>query len=246
MDVTEEIKYFDKLLERYSAASISAIDLIEGNGNRLIVITLLRLEAKHKIKFLKDEIEILDYDTTGLTKSEVYVLLNIIQGKVRIKSFDNIYKIAYKECAKNNFMKSKKTKYMDIGNIILVFVLVAILITFFLSFYEVMVGNIDILGYFKSPIVKWIFRIILIAMLVVYLLAIFSSSVDYERTKIGNDLNQKIDVFKSYINNNKKDFEFWDNYEIYSIMFGIDNTKKYKEISKYITTKEAEIIEEKR
>ena len=247
MDVIEEIKYFDSLLEKYSPAEIMVLDRIEGDGRRAIIAILKHLIKIGKVEIKNEGLNIKDFNTYGLSKSEAYVLLNIRQGKVRVKSYDDIYRLTYENCKKMDLIKYKKIGLEKNTTGVLKLILFVILGYFFVGFGALLDFKNSMFRMFFNSTFRFVSMGILLGLIIYYLVAVLSTNnkTMIDRTKAGNEINKRIDTFKEYVSKYKKDFDMWDNYDLYSIMFNIDNYEETEKLAEYITEEKPKELKDK-
>lgn len=247
IDFSKDKDYYREILKQYTPTELSYIDDFKVAIPREIVAIVLSLKLKNKIEITENEIKVIDSNVEDLRKTEKYVLQNIVDGKVKIGNSGYIESYAQDEAIedelieKNSERKGKeRVTKMRVKILLIVFVLF-LLFVFICSNAEkinrlnnnviVTMTNIVIIVYSIA------FFIIPIIMFVYPLMQINS----YSRTEKGEEINRKIEGLKQYI----KDYSFlkekeqnelvlWEEYLIYSVIFGLNNTKIVENISKMI------------
>lgn len=246
IDFARDVNFYRDILKECSIAALSYIDDFQLDVKREIVVTLLSLRLKKKIEITENGISVLESNFLGLKRSEIFVLNNIIDGKVRIeneKEFLNEVQIeavglgmiekVSEETVKTrlNANRNKRINKEIIFLVILAF-LNYILSKFvfvddpdnvsFLIFSIFVFGSIRILGLTEVPYVEMQLN-------------------SYKRTPKGEEINEKLEGLKQYIKDysmlsqaEKETLEIWEEYLLYSIIFDMNRTEIVEEISKLI------------
>lgn len=238
----DDVKYFRDIISKYSPSVLSYIYDFNVGKNELIA-TLLMLELKGKIK-IEEKITILNSDYKDLEQNEIYVLNAVKNCKVKKFDFDEYKKVVCEDSLNNNLLKKKgnRSKYIT------VFFLITIVITiilFYYSFIKMMIisnsNSIEIVD-FILPIVA----MVIVSMSPVFLLAYvffyhkFQVNDPYIRNSEGKSLYIKLNGLKNFLtdfsnikNKSKEDLILWEDYLIYSVLFGL-NTKLTDDINSKI------------
>lgn len=233
IDIKKYEGYFRDILKNHSIGQLSYIDDFKLD-DKDIVSTLLQMEMNGIIR-LDQDIEIINKDGM-LYHSEICILKNIKNGKLDI----NIYE--FEECIKKEALAEKLIKKKSFGGWLPFFTLCGSILCFIMSNFIVPI----LLIFGLEFMVNWIIignvlGIILFIFTISYLITI-GLKPSYERTKIGESMNEKLEGLKNYLNDysmledrNKEEIAIWEEYLIYSVMFG-QNKKIEEEIKrKYIT-----------
>ncbi len=251
-DFENSKEYYREILKVSSPLIVGYLDSFKLDFNNIIA-ELLYLKNKKIIDIKDGKIEkINEADYSGLKYSELEILHNLANGKLKINNYDDylfeLRKMVAKEAEQLllvNEIKKRKYNLERFKKIIIISSFIAdLLISFFLS--SVTGWNNGIFGFFGfmlcGVIISMIFGMIIF----------FSFKEEYEknrgelykRTSKGRELNQKLEGLKNYLKDyslmderEAKEIELWDDYLIYSVMFG-QNKKIIEEYEKYI-----EIIE---
>lgn len=244
--------YFRDILNKYSSAELEYVDNLCCKEKNTIVATLLKLELLKKIKINEKNIEIIDNNIDNLRKTEKYIFNSIKDGKVKIdisgriqyyaeeeaKEDKLIQKYKYSHTAKENKkqLDNKKIKQFTI------FFLVCALISCFSESLNTMQDSA------LKTILLILITVIPIAFFIyLFMIRPFSKFIykskkenSYIRTKDGEELNEKIEGLKNYINKysnmqtrEKEELTLWEDYLIYSVIFNI-NTKIIENMSDLI------------
>lgn len=238
-DFIKNKDYYREILEINSPLLIGYIDNFELDLNKVIA-ELLYLRKENLIDIKEEKIE-KNNNSYNIKTIEKEILARITDGKLKINISSYRERIA-KQAEEILLIKRKRNIYMPeskikVGIIIFLFFFVTFIIAFKIS---------EILRPIHMIIIWWP-----LVMFVFFLLCIgfFGGISDgcgelYKRTAKGRELNQKLEGLKNYLKDysmlserEAKEIELWDDYLIYSVMFG-QNKKIIEEYEKYI-----EIIE---
>lgn len=251
IDFAREKDYYREILKEYSPAELSYIDDFKVEIPREIVATILNLKLKRKIEINKNEIKVIDSEIEGLRKTEKFVLQNIVDGKVQIDNSGYIESYAQDEAIKDELIKKnselegrKRNKKMliKIGLTLIILIILFIIICNNAEKINELNNNVistilTILTFIYSIILFMSLTIMPIAMIVYSLLQINS----YSRTEKGEEVNRKIEGLKQYITDysllkekEQNELILWEEYLIYSVIFGLNKTSIVDEISKLI------------
>lgn len=228
IDFKNNKEYYREILKKYSPFEISYIDEFEIDYIKDIVSTLLNLQLKNKISIEGNYITTLDEkeNIDGLYKSEIYVLNKIKNGKVIINDYREILEIAKEEALLDGLIvrnkiniKEKITIKRTIITIILIILTIGFaivynskfLIIYYFLFY-ILVSFIEFCNSIKEESY------------------IYHKKRTYKRTNKGEVLNKKIEGLRNYIKEfsllnekEQKEIFLWEDYLIYSTIFGINN-----------------------
>lgn len=248
IDFQKSKNYYRDILYNYSIIELSYIDNFEIDLKKEIVSTLLTLELKNKIKITDTKIEIINKDDSDLKLTEKDIFNSIENGKVMVKNqkeyLSLLQKHALEEANKSGLLKEteemkKTSKLFNVFLLLAIFIIVTplILVKCFWGFLNDETPRIlaYIYATFFSIVVPLhaVITAIGIDIFINYRKMMLNL---YERTKLGNELNEKIEGLKLYIKDysllnekQKEELILWDEYLIYSVQF-----KQNKEIQKKI------------
>ena len=232
---TNTSNYFRDLLKNYSCGCLEYVYKFE-TTKRGIVADFLSLELKKKI-IIDDEIIIKDKTLTGLHKTEAFVLQQYIEKKkIDLKKYK---KVVFQELLENGLITKKEMwyekiekKYLLMGIMVVIFFFNLVIVPYvyneFISSNNIVVDKI-----YKIFIVCNWFLIIVFAFcyfLYIFIYMLFSYIHPYIRSKNGKELNIKLSGLKIFLDRfslikEKKlnELKLWEDYLIYSIIFGQNN-----------------------
>lgn len=234
----DEEKYLE-VLQEYSPAVINYIRDFKNIEKRDILATLLNLELKKKIEIVDNKINILDSNVNDLKITEQYVFENIKDGKVKIEREGELHKRAEEEAFMDGLIEKGKSKRMILGMIRpTIFTLIYIAIVALIGYVAETTGN-QTLALLTTIMI--IFAVLLVLILPLSLASTaLVNKYSYKRTKLGDEVNEKVEEAKKYIKNimpkNKETLSFKNWILIYLIMFGL-KSKKIEELSKLVEIK---------
>lgn len=212
--------YFRELIFNYSAIELGYLNTFEFNYKKYIIATLLTLELRKKI-IIEDSIKIIDYNIQELNEYEKQVFKSISNGKVcKEKLYFNENDIIKELCSKGLIIKNKFKLKSVKSNILIIF----------LCFIFMLMLNNE----FKTLVLLFLLGYVIYTLFYIYL-----SNKVYVRTKLGDEINNKLVGLKKYMldfsNINKNDNKFinlWEEYLVYAVTFDIN-----KKIVENIKTK---------
>lgn len=230
--------YYRDIIKKMSPAILSYIDDFKLE-KKDVVATILLLEIKNKIR-ITNSIEIIDYNSEGLTEVEKYVLDALIQRNMNEFNMIEFESIVKNECVQNNLLRAKQGKFSKIMGIILIFLVILgpILFSYMFNIFESIYKNVND----QAAIITLILIILIysgsiigcVASIIIYF--IMKLINPYVRSNEGDEINEKIEGLKKYMKDysnfeekNKEDITLWEDYLIYSIIFGI-NTQIVEEV----------------
>lgn len=245
IDFSKDKDYYREILKQYTPAELSYIDDYKVEIPREIVAIILNLKLKNKIEISGNEIKVIDSNLENLRKTEKYVLQNIVDGKVKIGNSGYIESYAQDEAIEDELVEknSERKGKERVKKMIIKILLIEILL--FLSFIFICSNTEKINALNNNTIVIAIYLLILgisfftipIIMFVYPLMQINS----YSRTEEGEEINKKIEGLKQYMKDysllkekEQNELVLWEEYLIYSVIFGLNNTKITEDISKMI------------
>lgn len=232
IDFLNNKEYYREILEKYTPAELSYIDDFKVDYKREIVSTIMNLELKGIIEIKNDKIEIISSNNEKLRKTEKYILENIIDGKVKIGHSGYIELYAQKEALEDELIKENtkaEIKKRIIKMILkwgLTFILMIGILCITLYFYQSLSNRIIMMITLITMILLGMFMMSVPIFLIVYSIMQYNS---YSRTESGEDINKKLEGLKLYIKNysllkekDKQSLQIWEEYYIYSVIFGIN------------------------
>lgn len=237
--------YYREILNEYTPAEIEYVDNLKCDKTTTIIATLLKLELLGKIKINENSIEIIDYNTENLKKTEKYIFESIKDGKVKIKYDSHIEVYAKDEALEDKLIKRFGFVNKNAKNNKIIIVIVLILL------YVFMMNNAELINNIGNEFIRIILTsgMLLIPIGIIYLIFVYPISkfiykfikgLSYTRTDKGKELNEKIEGLKNYIiqyssleTKEKDELILWEDYLIYSIIFKL-NTNIIEYMSKLI------------
>ena len=239
--------YYRDIIQNYSPATLSYIDNFSLE-EKDVIATLISLERKNKI-IIKDEIELIDDNTINLSANETYILENIKNNNLNHINMLIFESKVIQDCLKSNLLDEKKEKKKQLKLKILshIFIYIGIIITFYLLLpyvYNNFFVENEIIALIFMPLPFILFFIMIIYPFVVFTYIKSYRAMDivnpYVRSKSGEEINLKLEGLKNYIKDfsvlkerDKKEIPLWEDYLIYSVLFGI-NTKITKNLLEII------------
>lgn len=226
--------YYREKIPEYSPAVLSYIDDFELD-KKDVVATLLSLELKKKI-IIKDKIEILDGTNTGLAKNEQYIFSKILTNDVKNINFYDFQTLTINDAkekeliSEKNIVKNKmnKTLWYTIG----ISVLLGWITFFVLSNVLMNVNNeLVIFGFVVGAMVLWCCALAIPGVIITYLssYSILKTANPYVRSKKGKEINVQLEGLKKYLKDfstidekTKEQLILWEEYLIYSVIFGVN------------------------
>ncbi len=261
LDFSKEKEYFRDLIKFYSIGELSYLDGFRLRNPNDIIATLLKLERSNYIEIRDNKIYLLDCDDKNLKFSEKYILSHIQDGYLVLNDdLDYIYDVE-DECERDGLIKKislddhfnridaemKSTKRVNtIGVILLVLGTIG---GYILSSYY---GSSP--ASFLSHASTWIMiamvDIGIIIIVICFIKKVISSfkyhgqiKVHFKLTEKGKSLYYKLYGLKNFLNDfsnleteKSKGLFIWDDYLIYSVMFGF-NKQIVNDYSKLIKIK---------
>ena len=238
-DIINNKSFYREILNRYSIGELYYVDVFEEDNKTLLILTLLMLIKKKAIKIEDNKIIRLMSTSNKLSKSEKYVFSNITnKGKIYLNDVYDISSIVKKETINDNLMCLGKNKFRSLLLRLLLIINVLFVI------WIVITNYIPIKFNHQIEIQIFIVPILIILLNVLLLVKIYDFRREiYKRTEEGSDLNNKLNGLKHFIkefsnldNKELQDIKLWEDYFIYSVMFGI-NKKSYRKIEKELIIK---------
>ena len=202
IDYKNDGTYFRDILKGYSSAELSYIDDFNIDNVNDISATLLELELKGVIKLNKEDntIEIKEHNL-NLSSNEFYVISNIKEGKLY-----NTNKMNYSMRIKEDVLKSGLAAEYAMG---ITKILTILFMLFFVFPASIITGINLVFNFMSEGGILLLIGVILIvlAMIVVMPFTIIliityiyiSIKHPYKRTKVGEEINIKLEGLKNYI-----------------------------------------------
>lgn len=270
LDFEKEKIYFREIIKKYSIGELSFIDGFQLDNPKDIISVLLKLERNNIIEIKDNRIIVLNYDDSQLKYSEKYLLSHIEDGYLKLKDDLDYINAVRDECESDGLIEqiSIDDRYSGFMN---EFKSMGLFYKTSVILLEIGSGGLlllPILPSFSGMGVIFVFLIIIsfilgffmvLVMFAIVMIKAFKHSgrlqVDHKLLDNGREIHSKLEGLKHYI----KDFSklsteeshsimLWDDYLIYSVMFGINKRiiNKYNMLLKvehYITEQEIAQIE---
>ena len=219
IDVRKYENYYKELIKQYSPAVLNYVDDFTIDQNTIIA-TLMSLELKG---IIDKELNIINKEISNLDENEKYILSNISN----IKNIDiNIFnQYIVQDCNKYKLLKNNKITNKQFEDKFKILIPVTL---------------ISILGIITSSLLLFLGGIAAYVILFMYLMTSGSlkEADPYVRTKKAQDINEKLEGLKKYLQDygniqekTKNELIIWEEYLIYSVMFN-QNTKLIEEYKK--------------
>lgn len=230
--------YYREIIKKLSPAILSYIDDFKLE-KKDVVATILLLEIKNKIR-ITNSIEIIDYSSEGLTEAEKYVFDVLIQKNMNEFNMIGFESIVKNECVQNNLLRAKQGKFNKIMGIILIFLVILgpILFSNMFNIFEMIDKNLnDQVAIMTLILITLLYMGLIIGCVASIIMYFIMKLINpYVRSNEGDEINKKIEGLKKYMKDysnfeqkNKEDITLWEDYLIYSIIFGI-NTQIVEEV----------------
>lgn len=235
--------YWRDILNNYSVDVLSFIDNYKLVYPDVLIAMLLQLECKGVISFDENIIVVNKKDCVNLTNSEKYILSRIFDGKLEVDySYDRLVK---KESFNNDLVvnvdvSEKKYNWHFIKNIVITAIVLVLLCFGFVMMFIKGNGFVPAIGIFGLVLIFNFMIYYPIYKFITYFVC-KSKVIDasFRRTEKGEEINKKLEGLKNYLNDfslmderDKNELVLWDEYLIYSVMFGQNREiiEKYKNI----------------
>ena len=249
-DLTESKEYYRDILYGYSPTELRRVDDIKLEPVCDISAALLHLKLKKIIDLdEKNEKIIVNNIPDNITRNEKMLLDSIKDGKITNMNF---YMFSLKACEDAQEHGLLKKKDQSIGKIVLK-VLKAVIIALIIYtcvFAFVFYGVEGVGEHWKQILLLYLIPAFILSVLVggiVFTITLMSYNVidpfnSYIRTKKGEEVNHKLEGLKKFLNDFSliqdrtkiEDLMIWDEYLIYSILFGKNNDIATKTYYKYV------------
>lgn len=247
--------YYSGILKEYSPIELSYLDnmrLIDLKN--AIIATLLNLKLKNKIEITERGIKVLDKEDEKLSDNEKHILEHVSVGRVELVEDTLIEEYAHNELIERGLIqkvsgkKKKKNQIQDVIMTILDKVCAIVLMSFLIgSDITAYTDNNFLIELYKVVSTVLIFLCVLSVATIPYLelTVIWRQHLrdvfSYERTEKGEEINLKLEGLKKYIadygsfeEKEKEMLILWEEYLVYSVIFGVNNDKVYDDIAKFV------------
>lgn len=240
IDLKKDKRYFREILNDYGILELAYINNFSKLEKKDILATILNLEMKKVIKLENNQIVEVD-KSIPITQTEEYVLRKCISGKVRIDRLDIISEMAKNDAVDKGLIEKENDILKDI--IIMFFktnTLSLILSIIIVILFQIIESNInETLNVILGLII--LLSICICSYRVVYLVSYsIHKFKSYKLTSKGKEIKSKLEGLKLYIkefgnleDDSKDSITLWQDYLIYSVMFGVNNTIE-KEMEDFI------------
>lgn len=234
-DFVNDKQLYRDILNNYSPVLLAYIDKMRFDYDISIVSGLLSLKNKGFIETCEHKLNIIKYDFFNLNMPERYIIENIRNGKV--ENVNQLKNIIFEDGKQKGLLISNKnwTGLFPKGiKNLMIFTTI-----YFFFMYPILKALIPLL-FNNAIILKDIIPIIVIlGYIYVIFFAMKSKENLYSRTKLAEELNQKLEGLKNYLNEysllkdkTSEDITLWEDYLIYSVIFNqnndiIEEYKKY-------------------
>lgn len=233
-DFVNDKQLYRDILKNYSPVLLAYIDKMRFDDDISIVSGLLSLKNKGYIETCESKLNIIKYDFFNLNMPERYIIENIRNGKVENAS--QLKDIVFKDGKSKGLLIPnekwtgtfpKGMKKLFIFTLIYFFIVYPILENLLLLFNNTIILK-DVI-----PITA------ILGYIYVIFYAMKSQENLYNRSKLAEELNKKLEGLKNYINEysllkdkTSEDITLWEDYLIYSVIFNqnndiIEEYKKY-------------------
>lgn len=249
-DFNESKEYYRDILYGYTPTELRRVDDIKLDPVCDISASLLNLKLKNIIDLDEENEKIIIKEIpNNITKNEKMLLDSIKDGKVTNMNFYTFSLKACEDAVEHGILKRKE---QNLGKIILktlISILIALIIYTF-AFVFIFQGVEGFEEHFKQISLLYLIPALVLSALVggvVFAMSILSyNTIDpfntYVRTKEGEELNHKLEGLKKFLRDFSliqdrsriEDLMLWDEYLIYSILFGKNNDIAKKTYGKYV------------
>lgn len=227
MDFLEEIKYLDKLIEQISVSDLYSVSTPMLSEKKAIIIILMRLEKLKRIELTAAGINVIDNNYNGLAPSERFILSRIKNGRVYIEVKESTLKIICKQAINNKLMKKPVYDLQNLFGIIL----------FIIVFIYLLTTGLETI---TSILTFFVFVAIALCgciALNVYLDERAAKDKAFINSKKGNELKNRLYVFKNIFIENEKDLVLWDNYDLFKEIYSSSITENGYKYNEFIVNK---------
>ena len=232
IDFDNEMTYYRDVVEQYSILELAYLNHMTTLKDKDLAAALLGLELKKSIKFQDNKVININTNNRLLT-NETYLLGKISQGKLNIDNVKCLTKIVETDAANRGLIR-KRTLKNKIKDIIIMFAKTSLYVAFTGLLYltlEVLLNypldTINIIIILILGLITLGFFIFTCARGIYLISYIYHKINSYELTEKGKEIKFKLDGLKWYIkdfsnlhDNEKETLLLWEDYLIYSVMFG--------------------------
>lgn len=227
VDFNNDKTYYRDIIDEYGVLELAYIY----NGQKIerkdIVATLLNLENKKVIKLQNNEI--VDVDWSKLSNSEDYILKFSLSGKINIYGTDMLTDIVKQDAMKSGLIEKEQNIAKDIFLMFFKTNLFAAIV--FMGFFFA-IGLYD--EYPNFITITLAIVLLLLNFLTGYRMIYFFSYAyhkikSFKLTDKGKEIKGKLDGLNLYIkefgdldDEKRNSLELWEDYLIYSVIFGIN------------------------
>lgn len=235
--IKNDIHFYRDIIDKYSIGELSFID---GHGIDYpndIIAMLLKLKKKDYIE-IDDKIIIKNNNYEDLKKSEKYLMNSIIDGNIILDNNLILNKIIKKESEEDNLLNDKKFDQHKLFMIIFFSFILIIILLFLIDYLSTFLKiNIKINSDILAGLIPVIFFIFIFAVIVSISYLSIGKKLSWKLTKEGTEIRKKLEGLKMFLkdftNIDKREINeiiLWDDYLIYSVIFGLnkDIINKYK------------------
>jgi len=232
IDLKKYENYYRDIIQKYSPGVLDYIDDFEIGKNTLIAI-LMGLKLKG---IINEDLKILKNDFTELDENEKYVC-NHINDLNNIEIEDLKYGII-EDCKKYKLLEIKKQPQSRKEVPIVNWLILSTVLPFIIIFIVFMIDAnniIKIIAIFLPFLLAFIIRFRSVYRITY---AVANSKEPYVRTKNGEQVNEKLEGLKKYLedfssleNKSEEELVLWEDYLIYSVIFNQNEKiiKQYQE-----------------
>ena len=228
----ENDSYYREKLAKYSPAVLSYVDNFELD-RKDIVATLMSLELKKKIK-IKDDIQIIDSTNDNLTDDEQYVFSKLQNNELKNINMLEFKSIVLKEACEKELIQEKRVAKNKMEKIFWIAIGISALLGI-IAF--VFLGNF-IMAVESEAVIFAIVICMVVLICVAFIIpgatiayissySVLKTADPYIRSKQGKEINERLEGLKKYLKDfstldekSKEHLVLWEEFLIYSVMFG--------------------------
>ena len=245
IDFSKDKDYYRDIINKYSIGELMYIDNLSYDIKKQVYLTLLKLENKKYIEITDEKIHVLNKDKVNFRKDEFIILNSIVKNKIIINNKNKLYDAIIAGCQEDNLVSNVENVDSKIIKGYIEYFVYAVFFMLFIIMSPVVFHN-----KFINTVIPFLGIVGLLFFMakMVYQKA-YSKNLKkfYKRTKIGNELNIKLEGLKLFLKDftaldkaEEKSIKLWDEYLLYAGMFDINNkiikdlSKKSKYYKKYV------------
>lgn len=249
IDFNKDKTYYREIIDEYGILELAYINNMQTLEKKDIAAALLNLELKKVIK-LKDN-QITYIDNKEMTNSENYILSNCVSGKVNMDNINILCDIVKQEAIKSGLIEKETNVAKDIILMFIktnVFATIAFSLLFFSASLYMEYSNFLTM---TLCVILFLLNGLSGYRMVYFFSYAYHKIKSYKLTDKGKEIKSKLDGLKLYIkefsdldDENKNSLMLWEDYLIYSVMFGVNknivndmkciNNKTFKFSIKYV------------